>query len=88
MLGLTDMKETRVYQEALEEGREEGREEGIRLILLRQLSRQFDELPETLQEQVNQLSLEALKALGEALFDFASEADLRDWLEQRQQDVA
>lgn len=27
MLGLNELKQTRVYQEALEEGREEGREE-------------------------------------------------------------
>ena len=29
MLGLSDLKQTKVYQEALKEGREEGREEGI-----------------------------------------------------------
>ena len=28
MLGLSELKQTRVYQEALAEGREEGREEG------------------------------------------------------------
>ena len=30
MFGLSELKQTRVYQEALEEGREEGREEGER----------------------------------------------------------
>lgn len=29
MLNLSQLKQTRVYQEALEEGREEGREEGL-----------------------------------------------------------
>ncbi|MDB9314180.1 hypothetical protein PN462_13795 [Spirulina sp. CS-785/01] len=29
MLGLTDLKQTRFYQEAFAEGREEGREEGV-----------------------------------------------------------
>jgi predicted transposase/invertase (TIGR01784 family) len=28
MLGLSELRETRVYQEALEEGRQEGRQEG------------------------------------------------------------
>jgi predicted transposase YdaD len=65
MLGLTDIRETRVYREA----HEEGRKEGMRSLLLRQLIREFGELPEDLQEQVNQLSLESLTALGEALFD-------------------
>ncbi|WP_017328126.1 Rpn family recombination-promoting nuclease/putative transposase [Synechococcus sp. PCC 7336] len=34
MLGLSDLKQTKVYQEALAEGREEGREEGIHQGLL------------------------------------------------------
>jgi predicted transposase/invertase (TIGR01784 family) len=29
MLGLSDLKQTRVYQEALAEGRQEGKQEGI-----------------------------------------------------------
>lgn len=82
MLGLVDMKETRVYQEAHEEGREEGREEGTRSLLLRQLTRQLGELPESVQEQLNQLSIEELERLGEALLDFSAMPDLLLWLEQ------
>ncbi|MDB9316032.1 DUF2887 domain-containing protein, partial [Spirulina sp. CS-785/01] len=36
MLGLTDLKQTRFYQEAFAEGREEGREEGVQ-----QMQREF-----------------------------------------------
>jgi len=75
MLGLTDMRETRVYQE--------GREEGTRSLITRQLIRKLGALPEELQAQVNQLSLEVLETLGGALFDFAEVSDLETWLGQQ-----
>ncbi|MEM1310417.1 MAG: DUF4351 domain-containing protein, partial [Cyanobacteria bacterium P01_H01_bin.153] len=65
MLGLSELRETRVYQE----GREEGREEEARSLITRQLTRKLGPLPDSLQTQVNQLALEVLEALGEALFD-------------------
>ena len=73
-------------EEGLVRGREEGREEGVqmgaeqervrlvdrqRALLSRQLSRHFGELPEEVQTQVHQLSLEALEALGEVFLEFA-----------------
>lgn len=81
MLGLVDLKETRVYQETREEALEEGREEGAKKLVLRLLTRRFGELPEDLQVQVNQLSLKGVEALGEALFDIDTIAGLRTWLE-------
>jgi hypothetical protein len=39
-------------------------------------------LSDSLQTQVNQLSLEPLEVLGEALFDFAEASDLETWLAQ------
>ena len=80
MLGLTELRETRVYQE----GREEGREEGTRSLISRQLRRKLGDLPEGLQEQVSQLSLETLEMLGEALFDFSEVAALERWLAARE----
>lgn len=41
MLGLTDMRETRVYQE----GREEGREEEARSLISRLLTRKLGDVP-------------------------------------------
>ncbi|MGP1385864.1 MAG: DUF4351 domain-containing protein [Thainema sp.] len=79
MLGITDLKETRVYQEAREEGRQEGRQAEARTLILRQLTRKFGDLPEALQNQVNQLSLESLEVLGEDLFDFADVSELEAW---------
>jgi len=88
MLGLTDLKETRVYQEtreeALREGREEGREEEARSLISRLLTRKLGSLSEAVQTQVNQLSVEALETLGEALFDFSEVSDLEAWLKQRE----
>lgn len=78
MLGLTTIQETRVYRE--------GREEEALSLVSRQLTRKLGELPEALQSQVNQLSLEALEALAEALFDFAEASDLEQWLSQSQQE--
>jgi predicted transposase/invertase (TIGR01784 family) len=48
MLGLSDLKQSRVYQEALEEGRQEGRQEGQREILENLLRARFGSLDEEL----------------------------------------
>jgi predicted transposase/invertase (TIGR01784 family) len=87
MLGLTDLvKDSRFYQETRAEALQEGREEGIKrekALILRLLQRKLGELPETVQEQVRQLPLERLEALGEALLDFEAVADLQGWLTQQ-----
>jgi predicted transposase YdaD len=43
MLGLGELKQTRVYQEALAEGREEGREEGVLEAIAEILETRFGE---------------------------------------------
>ena len=73
MLGLSELRQTRVYQEALHEGESN--------LVLRQLARRVGQItPETL-EQIQQLPLAQLEELGEALLDFASMQDLTDWLQ-------
>jgi hypothetical protein len=62
---------------------EQGIEQGIereRSLILRQLHRRIGALPEPLQEQVTALAIDQLEALGEALLDFSSLADLEHWL--------
>ncbi|MDJ0697792.1 Rpn family recombination-promoting nuclease/putative transposase [Mastigocoleus sp. MO_188.B34] len=76
MLGIT-LKETRVYREI----KQEGREEGERKIILRLLNRRVGELPQEMRQRVENLSLEQLENLGEALLDFTSMADFQAWLE-------
>jgi predicted transposase/invertase (TIGR01784 family) len=88
MLGLSELRQTKVYQEALEEGREEGIAEGeqtgavkeARSLILRQLSRRVGTLPADVEAQVQALELPQLEALGEALLDFGGLDDLVRWL--------
>jgi predicted transposase YdaD len=84
MLGIT-LQQTRVYQEAKEEGQQEGeqkgRKKGEKSLILRQLTRQLGELPQEVRSRVENLSLEQLENLGEALLDFQEITDLFSWLE-------
>jgi predicted transposase/invertase (TIGR01784 family) len=82
ILGMSDLiselKQTRVYRDALEEGLHQA----TRSLILRQLHCQFQELPAELQMQIDKLSLPQLERLGEALLDFHARADLENWLQQ------
>jgi predicted transposase YdaD len=79
MLNLSELKQTRVYQEA----KQEGQQEGQLTLLLRQLTRRFGTLEPEVQTQIQELSINQLEELGEALLDFSSAADLADWLQER-----
>jgi predicted transposase/invertase (TIGR01784 family) len=80
MFLLSDIKQTRVYQEAKQEGRQEGRQEGEIRLLIRQLSRRFGKISDRRIQIINSLTLEQLDDLGEALLDFGELADLDNWL--------
>ncbi len=94
MFGLSELKQTRVYQEAREEGVQIGRQEGVQIgrqegmrlgeakLLIRLLSRRFGNLSPSQQERIAALSLEELERLGEALLDWQSPADGPDWLRE------
>ena len=84
MFLLSDIKQTRVYQEA----KEEGQQEGEKNLLLRILSKRFGklssggkyELPVRYIETINGLTIAQLEDLGEALLDFGDINDLEQWL--------
>ncbi|MDM9581127.1 Rpn family recombination-promoting nuclease/putative transposase [Nostoc sp. GT001] len=78
MLGL-NLEEPRAIREA----KEEGREEGERTIVLRLLNRRVGNIPDKLLSQIQGLSVEQLEALGDALLDFSSLADLEGWLQDQ-----
>ena len=80
MFLLSDIKQTRVYQEARQEGRQEGRQNEAKILLLRQLSKRFGKLSDRQIEEIAMLSIEKLEELGEALLDFATILDLDRWL--------
>ena len=81
MFLLSDIKQTRVYQEA--------REEEAVFLLQRMLSKRFGKisapqsgsLRDRRLENINSLSLEQLEDLGKALLDFNDIADLDNWLQ-------
>ncbi|WP_442944461.1 DUF4351 domain-containing protein [Nostoc sp.] len=52
-------------------------------MIIRQLKRRFGDIDGSLVEQVQNLSVEQLEELGEALLDFSEVADLVAWLEQQ-----
>jgi predicted transposase/invertase (TIGR01784 family) len=78
MLDIT-IQETRVYQEA----KEEGMEQQAFNMVIRQLSRKFGALSDEVRSPLQQLSVEQLEALAEALLDFSSVEDLSAWLAER-----
>jgi hypothetical protein len=95
MLGISALKQTRVFQEfyedgqrdGLEQGLERGRQEGLEegrqreslALVQRQLRRRLGDLPEVWRDRLAVLGLGPLEELAEALLDFQSLADLQDW---------
>ena len=87
------MRESVIYQEIQREAKQEGREEGIQeglqregaTLVLRQLARRFGQVTPEVQSQIQQLFVEQLEELGEALLDFSSIQDLTDWLQDHQE---
>jgi predicted transposase/invertase (TIGR01784 family) len=80
MFLLSDIKQTRVYQEAKQEGRQEGERAGEARLVLRLLSKRFGKVDDRRVQVINSLTLEQLEDLGEALLDFCELRDLDNWL--------
>ncbi len=59
----------------------EAKEEGERKVILRQLKRRVGNIPDALLSEIQGLSVEQLEALGDALLDFSTLADLEGWLQ-------
>jgi predicted transposase/invertase (TIGR01784 family) len=76
MLGLSELRQTKVYQEALDEGRQEGELS----FALRLITRRFGIIAPQTEAQIRSLSLTQLESLGEALFNFSQPEDLTEWL--------
>ncbi|MDD1428914.1 Rpn family recombination-promoting nuclease/putative transposase [Dolichospermum sp. ST_sed9] len=87
MFSLSDIKQTRVYQDAKQEGIQEGRQEGrqneAKRLLLRLLSKRFGKLTDRQTLLISSLDVEELEELGEALLDFVSLVDLDNWLAEK-----
>ena len=79
MFLLSDIKQTRVYQEAKQEGSQEGEQAGEVRLVLRLLSKRFGKIDDRRIQVINSLTLEQLDDLGEALLYFGELADLDNW---------
>jgi predicted transposase YdaD len=74
---------SQAYLEWEERTRAEGEQRGLereRALVIRQLTRQIGEISTSLRTRVEQLPLEQLENLGEALLGFKSVPDLENWL--------
>ena len=86
------LRESPWYQQILQEGerqgeqkgRQEGRQEERRSLILKLLTRRVGALSPELTTQVQELSLNQLEALGEALLDFTQLENLLNWLDKAQ----
>jgi hypothetical protein len=67
-------------ERGLQEGILKGRQQGEVELVLKLLCRRLGATPDRQEKAVRKLSLERIEALGEALLDFASPADLTRWL--------
>ncbi|MEA5553150.1 DUF2887 domain-containing protein [Anabaena cylindrica UHCC 0172] len=76
MFLVSDIKQTRVYQEA----RQEGKQDEATSLLLRILSKRFGKLSDNNLQNIKNLTIEQLEDLGEALLDFVDINDLEQWL--------
>jgi predicted transposase/invertase (TIGR01784 family) len=83
MFLLSDIKQTRVYQEAKEEGEQEGKKN----LLLRILSKKFGKLRDEYIKSINGFNIAQLEDLGEALLDFKDINDLEKWLQSHMIDL-
>ncbi len=88
MLGI-ELEQTRVYQEAKAEGETIGEAKGLeqgwqqeRALVVRLLTKKLGNLTPKIQSRINELSIDRVEFLGEALLDFTSIADLEAWLDQ------
>ncbi len=73
------MKESVIYQEIEQQGKEKGKQEGEADLVIRLLNRRIGQIPAALLTQIRGLSVEKLEDLGEALLDFKTEEDLKQW---------
>ena len=67
-------------EEGIQQGIQQGAHLGEKHLVCKQLKRRVGDLPLKMTEQIDHLTLDQIEALGEALLDFQSLADLEAWL--------
>ena len=79
---LIELGERRGLHRGLHEGLQEGRHQGEVELVVRQLGRRLGDLSAQQKKAIRRLPVSKIEALGEALLDFSSPADLARWLRQ------
>ncbi len=80
MFAVNDLRETRVYQEAVEEGEQRGRLEGQVVVLLKLINHKFGKVSARVKTKIEKLPVAKLEDLVEAIWDLNTTADLEVWL--------
>jgi predicted transposase YdaD len=80
MFSISELKQTRVYRDAVDEGRVEGQIKEAQSLILRQLVRWFGSVDQATESHIRSLSLSRLEDLGEALLEFSRFSELKGWL--------
>ena len=83
------MRESVIYQriesegirKGKAEGKAEGRQEEAIALILRQLKRRLTTISAEIEAKINNLPIEKIEELGEALLDFQEEQELINWFE-------
>ena len=70
-------------QQGVQQGVQQGRREELQKMLTRQLNKRLGAIGEATKQQLAGLPIETAEELIEAIFDFADQADLQTWLNQR-----
>ena len=83
MFSLSDVRDTKVYQEALEEGREEGKLVAKQNLILSQLNLKIAKISPSIEAEVKQFNLTELDNLALSLFNCSNVENLKQWLNKR-----
>ena len=70
-------------EQGIKQGIEQGIEQGEQKIIKKQIKRRFNNITPSLENRINELSIEQIESLADAIFDFQSVDNLINWLDQQ-----
>ena len=77
------LRESPWYNQMIQEGLQQGLQQGRLAAIKKSIVRLLDLNPQSLPEQLDNLSIEQLEELQDQIFDFTSVTDLENWLQQQ-----
>ncbi|HBY80807.1 MAG TPA: transposase, partial [Cyanobacteria bacterium UBA11148] len=70
-------------QQGIQQGLQQGLQAGQLALIMRQLERRLGTFEPDLQTRINELSIDQLENLSEAILEFTTVQDLMTWLQER-----